>query len=61
MLLLVCPDAVFARAPAGVLARLAELRDPRALPPRVRIEVVRLRAQIAALEEARTGDERTVG
>lgn len=56
MLLLVCPATVFAGVPAGVRAGMEALRDPEALPPGVRAEVERLRAQIAALETARTGE-----
>lgn len=55
MLLLVCPAAVFATAPAATRAGMDALLAPEALPPRVRAEVNRLRAQIAALEDARTG------
>jgi len=55
MLLLVCPEAVFAGVPTEVRAEMEALRAPEALPPRVRAEVDRLRAQIVALEDARTG------
>jgi hypothetical protein len=55
MLLLVCPEAVFAAAPAGVRAATERLRALEVLPPLVRAEVGRLRAQIAALEDARRG------
>ena len=42
--------------PPGVRAGMEALRAPEALPPRVRAEVDRLRAQIVALEGARTGE-----
>ena len=52
LLVLACPQEIFARLPPSLGARLEALRAPDALPPQVRAEVLHLAAQMTALRES---------
>jgi len=51
LLVLACPEAVFARLPPPLRAELELLRDPERLPQRVRDEACHLAAQMTALRD----------